>query len=139
LDRDKKIEDLKILHTDKEKEIDNLKKLIKNKEKEIDDLKMELIQKSNEIKHVRDGLEISIQDQDKLIKKLKANLTQKENDLRELSKQVNIFKEQSSNAKVSVKLVKKIDNVLMLKGFVTDKEFTQLKNKSKEEEEVIHY
>lgn len=129
---------LDLIIAERDKEINHLASIITDKDDQLKILELKLNRKEKEVSHVKDGLEISIDDKNKMINKLRNQLTQKTTDLLVLSEKISHLEENDKSANISTRLVERIYDLLMHKGFLSDKEFDQIQNEIRREQMVYY-
>ncbi|MFX1336977.1 MAG: hypothetical protein ACFFDK_00050 [Promethearchaeota archaeon] len=155
--RNKQINNLKKLEIqflEKDKDIAHLKKIIEqmNKQKEIDkkDFLQQLLNKDLEIEKTNEILKKikrQLETNENLIHKKDLEIQKLENEFEAKTKQINEITNNfkvlelkiSDEIQLSSKLIKKIDKLMHLKGFISDKEFEHLKEKIEKDQLQLNY
>ncbi len=155
--RNRQISNLKKLEdqiVEKDKDINHLKQIIEqmNRQKDIDkkDFTQQLlnkdleVEKSNEIlKQIKKQLETNenlIHRKDVEIEKLEIEFENKAKQINEITQKFRDLESKiSDEIQLSSKLIKKIEKLMHLKGFVSDKELEDLKEKIEKNQFSINY
>ena len=145
--RNNQIKDFKRLELqiiNKDKDIDHLKTIIEqeNKQNEINkrDFTQQLLNKDLDIEKIKEILEQikkQLETNENIIHKKDSEIEKLENEFEAKTKQLNeittkfreLESQISDEIQLSSKLIKKIEKLMHLKGFISDKEFEDLKEK----------
>ncbi|MFX1409849.1 MAG: hypothetical protein ACFFA6_05830 [Promethearchaeota archaeon] len=95
-------------------------------EKEKKELKSELEQKNNELEGLKKDLQKSISDKYVEVETLKDEKDKKVIEIEELNNKIKTLEETISEAKGAPQLMEEIKEIMMHKGFLSDKEFEDL-------------
>jgi predicted nucleic acid-binding Zn-ribbon protein len=106
--------DLKIKLSIAETRISELESIVKALTKKNSDLENTILNRNNVIEKLENGFERRIRE------------------IEQLKKEIERFNKDSTLSEAAPNLIKKIQNILLHKGFISDKEFYQLMNKIEE-------
>ena len=107
-------------------ELEKSSERIEALENEKNDLKAELEQKNNEIESLKKDLQKSISDKYVEVESLKDEKESKVKEAEALNDKIKALEETISEAKGAPQLMDDIKDILMQKGFLSDKEFEDL-------------
>ena len=93
---------------------------------EKDDIKAELQQRENEIESLKKDLQKSISDKYVETESLKEERDTKEKQIKELNQKITSLEETIGGAKGAPQLIEAIKNIMVTKGFLSDREFDNL-------------
>ena len=95
-------------------------------EKEKNDIKAEFQQRENEIESLKSDLQKSISDKYVETESLKEEQETKERQIKELNQKITSLEESIGEAKGAPQLIEAIKNIMISKGFLSDREFDNL-------------
>ena len=107
-------------------ELEKLSEKIETLENEKNDLRAELEQKNNEIESLKKDLQKSISDKYVEVESLKDEKELKVKEVEALNDKIKALEETIFEAKGAPQLMDEIKDILMHKGFLSDKEFEDL-------------
>ncbi len=113
---------------------------ISDKKKENDELRVELQEKSNQIEAEIKNLKYTILNKDLEIEKLETGFNEKIEEINKLKKKISLFVKiytQMKHERKYSRIIKRISRLMLLKGFLSEKEFEQLLGKIEKKTNVI--
>lgn len=109
--------------------IAKLKNIITEKDKEIEKLNAEIEQKEIQIEIDKNDLDHTILQKDKAIFKIMTDLEKKVIQINEQKDRIHELEAKSLEDQISPNFIKKIEEVMAYKGFITDKELEEIVEK----------
>ncbi len=117
-----------------------LEQAISDKKNENDELRAELQEKSNQIEVEIKNLKFTILNKDLEIEKLETGFNEKIEEINKLNNKISLLVKiytQMKNERKYFRIIKRIRRLMLLKGFLSEKEFEQLLEKIEKKTNVI--